>query len=350
MKRAGAIAALLFTAALAGAFWWNLPATERPGARTLLAMLDRPSMETNAPTPFEVHEGDSAASIGRRLEEAGLLGSAWLFRAWATTLGVDARLEAGQYEIPGGLTAQELVARFDRAQAPYRRVTVVEGWRMEQVAEELERQGIVSKEAFLAAAREGGTLLPEQPASVEGYLFPDTYFFPLTAVEPAEVVRRLLATFFERFTEELRREAASKGMSLHDVVTLASIVEREARVPEERPHIAGVLLNRLGVDMRLEADPTVQYVLGSRPDQVAAFGYWKTELTLADLDTDSLYNTYRVAALPPGPIANPGLDALLAVVRPQETRDLFFAARPDGSHAFATTLEEHLRNIRLYRP
>lgn len=350
MKWIAAVAALPFAAALAGLFWWSLPATERPAARTLLAMLDRPSIETDAPAAFEVREGESAASIGRRLEEAGLLRSAWLFRAWATTLGVDARLEAGQYEIPGGLTAKELVARFDRAQAPYLRVTLVEGWRMEEIAEELERQGIVSKEAFLAAAREGGSLFPDKPASLEGYLFPDTYFFPLTPVEPAEVVSRLVATFFDRFTQELRLEAAAKDMSVHDVVTLASIVEREARMPEERPRIAGVLLNRLDAGMRLEADPTVQYALAADPEQVAAFGYWKTELTLGDLETDSLYNTYRAPALPPGPIANPGLDALLAVVHPQQTADLFFAARPDGSHAFAATLEEHLRNIRLYRP
>ena len=350
MKWIAAVAGLTLIVGLTGLFWWSLPATERPGARTLLAMLDRPSIETDAPTAFEVHEGEWATSIGRRLEEAGLLRSAWLFRAWATTLGVDARLEAGQYEIPGGLTAQELVARFDRAQAPYRRVTVVEGWRMEEIAEELERQGIVSKEPFLAAAREGGSLLPEKPASAEGYLFPDTYFFPLTPVEPAELVSRLVATFFDRFTQEMRIEAAAKRMSLHSVVTLASIVEREARMPEEQPHIAGVLLNRLDAEMRLEADPTVQYAVAARPDQVAAFGYWKTELTLADLETDSPYNTYLWTRLPPGPIANPGLDALLAVVRPQETRDLFFAARPDGSHAFAATLEEHLRNIRLYRP
>jgi UPF0755 protein len=164
------------------------------------------------------------------------------------------------------------------------------------------------------------------------------------------VVQRVTATFGERFPPELHREAATKGLTLHELVTLASIVERETVVPEERPHVAGVLLNRLDAGMKLEADPTVQYALANDSTNIAAFGYWKTDLTLADLQITSPYNTYLVFGFPPGPIANPGLGALMAVLRPMQTDDYYYAARPDGTHAFASTLEEHIRNIRLYFP
>ena len=135
---------------------------------------------------------------------------------------------------------------------------------------------------------------------------------------------------------------------MHTVVTLASIVEREARLAEERPIIAAIFLKRLRQGMPLEADPTVQYALGSDPQSVAAYGYWKKDLTQRDLEVDSPYNTYRRTGLPPGPIANPGLDAITAVIRPAQTNYLYFVAKEDGSHAFAETLEEHLRNIELY--
>ncbi|HWQ28370.1 MAG TPA: endolytic transglycosylase MltG, partial [Dehalococcoidia bacterium] len=133
------------------------------------------------------------------------------------------------------------------------------------------------------------------------------------------------------------------------VVTLASIVEREARVPEERPLIASVFLNRLRLGIPLQADPTVQYALANDPANVEAFGYWKSELTVDDLRLDSPYNTYVYVGLPPGPICNPGLDAIRAVLRPAQTNYLFFVAKPDGSHAFAETLEEHERNVAQYQ-
>ena len=138
---------------------------------------------------------------------------------------------------------------------------------------------------------------------------------------------------------------AAFGRSLYDIVTLASIIEREAQVPEERALIASVFWNRIGEGLPLQADPTVQYVVGSNPANVALYGYWKAELSLADLATASPYNTYVSVGLPPGPIASPGLDSMLAALEPAETNFLFFVAGPDGSHLFAETLEEHNTNV-----
>ena len=162
-------------------------------------------------------------------------------------------------------------------------------------------------------------------------------------------MRRMLAAFDAQATPELRQAIQASGLSLHEAVTLASIVEREAVLPEERPIIASVFLNRLRLGMPLEADPTVQYALASDPASVERFGFWKQGLTTEDLQVDSPYNTYVNGGLPPGPIANPGLASLEAVAHPAQTSYLYFVARNDGSHVFAETLEEHLRNVEKYQ-
>jgi UPF0755 protein len=189
---------------------------------------------------------------------------------------------------------------------------------------------------------------PEGVTSLEGFLFPDTYEFPSDATA-RDVIARMLDTFGQRFTPELREQARAQGLTVYQAVTLASIVEREAVLPEERPIIASVFLNRLRAGMHLNADPTVQYALGYQGE---GHGWWKRPLLLEDLEVDSPYNTYRHVGLPPGPICNPGLAALEAVVNPADTRYLYFVANDvagDGSHVFAETLEEHNANIAKYR-
>jgi UPF0755 protein len=164
------------------------------------------------------------------------------------------------------------------------------------------------------------------------------------------VITALLRGFESNVPASVAEEAASSGLTLHEVVTLASIIEREAVVPEERPIMAQVFLRRLHEGIPLGADPTVQYAVAEDPDSVEQFGYWKTELTRADLEIDSPYNTYQEQGLPPGPISNPRLDSILAVVNPADTNYLYFVAKPDGSHAFASSLEEHQANIERYLP
>jgi UPF0755 protein len=299
-----------------------------------------------------VLEGESVRDVGERLEEEGVVSSAILFRILVALEGYEGRLVAGDYELEKGMPSVQVIDRLHRGITSPLVVTVIEGMRAEEIADIMRREGVVSREAFLEAIQGSYefAFLRNKPESVnlEGYLFPDTYFFGrTTTVEDA--VKQMLENFDAKFSEELREEADNAGLSLHTVVTLASIVEREAQVAEERPIIAGVFLRRLSRGIPLEADPTVQYAVANDPESVAEYGYWKKELTQEDLEIDSPYNTYRNWGLPPGPIANPGLDSIVGVVRPAQTNYLYFVAKPDGSHAFAETLEEHLANVELYR-
>jgi len=299
-----------------------------------------------------VLEGESVRDVGERLEEEGVVSSAILFRILVALEGYEGQLVAGDYEFEKGTPTVQVIDRLRKGITSPLVVTVREGVRAEEIADLMQSEGVVSRQAFLEAI-EGSydfAFLRNKPlsANLEGYLFPDTYFFGrTTTVEDA--VKQMLENFDKKFSEPLRQEAANLGLSVHTVVTLASIVEREAQVAEERPIIAGVFLRRLRLGIPLEADPTVQYAVANDPESVAEYGYWKKELTQADLEVDSPYNTYRRWGLPPGPIGNPGLDSIVAVVRPAQTSYLYFVAKPDGSHAFAETLEEHLRNVELYR-
>lgn len=216
-------------------------------------------------------------------------------------------------------------------------VTIPEGKRLPEIAALLDAAGVCDADAFLVAARDPRVvqdLIGEAAPSLEGYLFPDTYKFA-----PEEDPVRVLHKLHDRFRDQVEG-LARPGMTRHQFITLASIVEREARVGSERPIIAAVFLNRLAKGMRLEADPTVRYALGR----------WDTSPVLyRDLEVESPYNTYRVFGLPPGPIAAPGRASLEAVATPADTDVLFFVARPDGSHAFAPTFSGHRANIGTWR-
>jgi UPF0755 protein len=224
---------------------------------------------------------------------------------------------------------------------------------VEEIAALLEKKGVLSKDDFLNAVKEDHpeSFLPEKASdkNLQGYLFPATYGFS-RSVTGAQAVQQMLDAFDEQVVAEVQPQLESTGLTLDRVITLASIVEREAVKPEERPLIASVFINRMKVGIPLQADPTVQFALAEDPANVAKYGYWKTELSLTDLEVDSPYNTYIYPDLPPGPIACPGLDSIRAVLRPARTNYLFFVAKDDGSHVFAETLEEHLRNVQLYQP
>lgn len=307
----------------------------------------------DGPVRIDVREGESAEEIGRRLEQAGVIRSARAFRVLVALRGVGGELVAGEYEFDRGLPASEVIERLVKGETASRVVTIPEGLRKEEIGELLERRGVVSKQAFLDALRDE-TAYADIPAvadarrgfGLEGFLFPATYGFYSDATA-GDVVRQMLIAFDQQVAPEIGEGAG--GLTPWQVVTLASIVEREARVPEERPLIASVFLNRLRLGIPLQADPTVQYALANDPANVDAFGYWKARLTVDDLGLDSTYNTYVYVGLPPGPICNPGLDAIRAVLRPAQTNYLFFVAKPDGSHAFAETLEEHKRNVAQYQ-
>ena len=348
-ERAVPVLVLIGFAALLGVGIWLLSRT--PG--TLVNEPPPRLGPTRAPDSeivvVRVNEGDSADEIGDKLEEAGVIQSGRLFQVLTSLMGVGDNLAPGEYEFESGETALTAVRRISQGITAALVVTIPEGLRSEEIGELLERRGIISAEDFRNALRGQYTasfLETLQPyPGLEGFLFPATYGFSRNAL-PHQRVQQLVNAFDERYREHiLPLLPQAEGRSLYEIVTLASIIEREARVPEERPLIASVFVNRLELGLPLQADPTVQYALGGDPANVRQFGYWKRELSLTDLEVDSPYNTYRNPGLPPGPIANPGLDSLLAAADPADTNYLFFVARPDGSHVFAETLEEHRQNV-----
>jgi len=300
--------------------------------------------------------GMSPSEIATRLGASGAIDSATQFRILVAILGYQGSLQAGDYEFRPGTPALDAVYRVRNGVISERSLTVVEGRRLEEVADTVAAQGISSND-FIATARvadfrqeTGLNFLADlqSDGNLEGYLFPATY--PVRNNDKArDLILRMLQTFGERLPADAAQKASAAGLSLNDVVTLASVIEREAQVASERPIMAQVFLSRLRQGIPLEADPTVQYAIASDAESVQTYGYWKPDLTREDLGIDSPYNTYLNRGLPPGPICNPGLDSIKAVLEPADTSFLYFVAKPDGSHAFASTLEEHQRNIEKYQ-
>ncbi len=311
------------------------------------AELDAPASNSPEEVAFTVEPGESPQSIAERLESLGLVSSAKLFYAYVRYHGLGQSLEAGDYTLRRDMTIPEVVAALQHGSVKEVEITIPEGWRMEQVAEFLEQKGVMSADAFLAAARSGVwderyDFLKDKPddASLEGYLFPDTYRLPVPA-SPEDLIGRMLDNFGRKVTPQMRQRAVEMGFTLHEVVILASIVEREAVIPEERPIIASVYLNRLKKGMYLQADPTVQYAKGYDP----VTKRWWAPMTIEEMSSvQSPYNTFLNPGLPPGPICSPGLDSIKAVLYPADTDYLFFFSRGDGTHVFAKTYEEHLKN------
>jgi UPF0755 protein len=277
-----------------------------------------------------------------------------MFKILARLRGKDKGVEAGTHQLKRTMMAEEVLEDLQLGTGKSVRLTLPEGRRAEEVAQVLADAGLVDKGEFLTLVGQGalgGPAAKERPAGtgLEGYLFPDTYDF-VPQAGAAAVLTTLLDNFERRMTPELRAAVAASGRSLYEVVTLASIVERETAAAEERPKVARVYLNRLAEPpYLLNADPTVQYGLGFQPD---AGGWWKRPLLNEDLASDSAYNSYTNPGLPPGPIASPGLAAIEAVVHPADGPWQFFVANDqacDGTHVFAETYDEHLANIQRYQ-
>jgi UPF0755 protein len=314
--------------------------------------LARPAGDDPTPVPFTVEPGETVASIAQRLHAVGLIRDPELFRRYVRLRRLDTGIQAGQFELARTMNLMEIALRLQRGQAPGVLFTIPEGWRAGQIADALRRTTTVDADAFLKLVDDGAQFVPSYgflaglpaDASLEGYLFPDTYELPEDP-QARDLIERMLANFAVKALP-LFETTPPAAMTMHEALTLASIIEREAVVPEERPLIAGVYLNRLRQGMRLEADPTVQYAMGF---QAETGQWWKTPVTLAEYrEVKSPYNTYLHAGLPPGPICNPGLDSIRAALQPQFTEFLYFVARGDGSHVFARTFEEHLSNVRRY--
>jgi UPF0755 protein len=289
---------------------------------------------------FVIARGETSGSIARRLQAEGFVRSALAFSYLLYDTGRETSLQSGTYTISAALTPRELARVFEKAPGEQTVLRIIEGWRLSETAAAVSKAfPSISADAFTKEAvvgqRKNTVLLGLAPGvSLEGFLFPDTYFFKPTATAP-QIVDALLDQFEQRVGQTLRQAAVDRKMTIYDIVKLGSIVEREARDRTESATIAGVYSNRLEIGMKLDADPTIQYALGD----------WR-ELSLDDLELESPYNTYRVAGLPPTPICSPGQAALEGAAKPAEVPWFYFVARSDGTggHAFAKTLEEHEAN------
>ncbi len=310
---------------------------------------------------FTVERGQSAQTIAQALADHNLIADPDLFEAYVQVMALDTRLKAGVYQLSAGMTIPDLARELQQDRPLHTRVTLPEGLRLEELARRQEDHGLGRETRFLALVQDPEMItlwaqrfpfLDTNPPlqSLEGFLFPDTYFVPDEGDQAHSLVRAQLEQFQAQVLPRYR-EARTQGavsFTLYEVLILASLIERETYQQAEMPRIAGVLINRLAQNMHLQIDATLQYALGY---DAGTQTWWRTQLTTADFQTPSRYNTYREPGLPPGPIANPGLAAIQAILYPETHDYLYFVVNPDrsGTHLFATTYEQHLDNIALWQ-
>lgn len=311
--------------------------------------INTPVSNDPSPVPFTVDVGENAVTVSNKLVEQNLITDADLFRLFLRYNGLDASLEAGDYVLRRNMTMHEIAESLQKANFEEVSVTFPEGWRAEQIAELLTEKNIMDGAVFLAVVRQGTgvehPLLADRPAgaSYEGYLFPDTYRLPVNAT-PEDLIGRMVENMATKIPDNAVDLAGAQGYTFYEILIIASIVEREAVVSEERPTIASVYLNRLAQNMPLQADPTVQYAMGYQTDTGQ---WWKTPVTLEEYsEVNSPYNTYLNFGLPPGPISNPGADSLTATLQPAQTNYLFFmGCGGEGGHLFAEDFATHQANV-----
>jgi len=328
MKRAfiASIFVLLAASCIAAAWLaWGLAPAAGPGAPDVV---------------FEVEPGDSLVRIAANLDRAGLVRDGRVAEVWGRLRRLAPHLRAGEYALSPSMTPDQIFAHIESGQVVTYPVVVPEGFTVAQIAERLAAEGLADAAAFSALCADAtfARELSVPESTLEGYLFPETYRFP-HKLDPHEIARAMVAQFFHTWAA-LAPAAEQRGLSLHEVVTLASIVEKETGAPDERPLIASVFANRMARRMRLESDPTTIYGIPG----------FDGNLHRSDLENEANpYNTYRIAGLPPGPISNPGLASLRAVVEPAESDYLYFVSRNDGTHVFSRSYKEHVAAVNRHQ-
>ena len=328
----------------------SLPIPQRIQYSALLlwydGLLTRPLDTSGVEQSFTVETGESVNSIASRLEVVSLIRDAGAFRSYLIYSGLDTTIQSGKYKLSTAMSAIAIARELQDATPEEVTFVILPGWRMEEIAASLTTSGLTfSPEEFLAAAR---TPHPDyeylaSATTAEGFLYPESYIVP-RGVTADDFVSGLLRNFALHLTHDIRNGFEQNGLTVYQAVTLASLVEREAVQDDEKPMIASVYLNRYNINMKLDADPTVQYALGYSLIQQS---WWTSPLSLIDLQVNSPYNTYVNTGLPPTPIASPSLDALRAVAFPAQTNYLYFRAKCDrsGYHEFSETFDEHLANV-----
>lgn len=291
----------------------------------------------------EIPSGSGSAAMGRRLADAGVVRSATTFRLAVWLHGSGRRLQAGDYRFDRPMSANDVVDKIARGDVYARPITFREGLTVREMAALFESGGFGAASEFIAASKNAALIEHLDPGArdLEGYLFPDTYTLP-RRVTAAQLIERMVGRFQKVMTPELQSQAKARGLSVRELVTLASLVEKETGKADERTIVAGVYSNRLEIGMGLQCDPTVIYAL-------MLAGRYDGNIRRDDLKIDSPYNTYRYAGLPPGPIAAPGEASLHAAANPADVPYFYFVSRNDGSHVFSTTLDEHNRNVNEFQ-
>lgn len=306
----------------------------------------KPVSATGQEENFVLEPGMTATQVAEELKERNLVRSEEAFSALCRKDKADAKLVAGVYSLSPTMSSQEILDTLLKGPIPdVVRVMIPEGYSVSEIVKTLSQKGLGTEESFYKVMQsytdKDYVFLKDTPKGnthLEGFLFPDTYFFDKKA-KPKEVIDRFLVRFEKELTKETQARLKELDMTVYTWVTKASVVEKEAAKEDERPLIAGVFNNRLKTNMPLQSCATVQYLLGEA----------KPILSLDDIAIDSPYNTYKNLGLPPGPIANPGHASLVAVLYPTKTDYYYFVAKNDGSHAFAVTYDEHLRNVNRYQ-
>lgn len=289
-----------------------------------------------------VNPGMNTSDIATLLHKNKLVNTPESFRMEAKLRGLDSSLQAGEYELVTGMSNREIVEVLSKGEVRYNSFTVPEGYTIEQIAKHLEEKQLGSAAKFREAAKNYTpyqymeTNNPDVIFKAEGFLYPSTYYLAPGSSEK-DILALMVQEFNSKMTVAIREKAKERNLSIRDLISIASLVEKEAVVPEDRPIIAGVFLKRLGIYMPIQSCATIQYLLGEP----------KPELTIADTQIQSPYNTYQHAGLPPGPIACPSMESIQAVLEPANTEYLYFVADQKGRHHFSKTYQEHLHEIDL---
>lgn len=287
-----------------------------------------------------IEPGTPLRRIAEQLYEASVVSDKNLFMILARFYHEGRSIKAGEYQFTTSMLPTEVLEKLQDGKIYFRTATIPEGYTVHQIADLLANLGFIQKETFLTLAfnKTFAAELNIDVDNLEGYLFPDTYYIHRGMTEE-EIMREMVSEFWQVVTPDLQQKIQQKGFTVHEIVTLASIIEKEARIAEERVLISAVYNNRLKINMKLDSDPTVIYGLKN----------FNGNLTKADLQTDSPYNTYKYRGLPPGPIANPGEQSILAAIHPADVKYLYFVARNDGTHQFSKSYKEHLLAVREYQ-
>lgn len=298
--------------------------------------LTQPANKTGEPILVMIKPGTPTKIIADELETKNLIRNAFVFRTAAKLQGLENSLQAGEYAISPVMSVRQMLEMMSQGQTAYQQITIPEGYTVDQIAELLADKKIANPEKFKSLAKSYAPYSymqanPNTKYSTEGFIFPDTYRLAQGITEE-EILTMMVKQFDTKLTPDLRQRAAEMGLSIREVVIMASLVEKEAKLSGERPVIAGVFANRLKQAMPLQSCATIQYILG----------YPKAELSIQDTLIPSPYNTYQTMGLPPGPIANPGSEAIKAVLFADKTDYLYFVADKQGQHHFSKTYEEHL--------